>query len=162
MNLSYNIELVDTRSYEEAHPSPYWGLLAMNLIPKGFGKWVTAGDELRAFVPKQAAEQLLESEWIKNPDAAMPDKPTMTYLMVDDRDGLIKIGCSTNPQFREATLQGQAPQIRLLAVCGDNVERLLHKLYAPHRVRGEWFRLTEDQVSSIMNDYPFTKVVEKP
>ncbi len=66
-----------------------------------------------------------------------------TYLMVNDETGLIKIGRSNNPKYREKTLQSQEPTVHIIA-CWEtpkSIETDLHKLYSHKRVRGEWFRL---------------------
>jgi Meiotically up-regulated gene 113 len=71
------------------------------------------------------------------------EKKDYTYLMVNDDTGLIKIGRSNNPRYREKTLQSQEPTVHIIA-CWEtpkNVEADLHKLYNHKRIRGEWFRL---------------------
>ena len=83
-------------------------------------------------------------------------KDCYTYLMYDKRDCLYKIGISHNPNYREKTLQGQQPQIDLLAVkkfqskvFAKNLETELHLKYKEKRIRGEWFRLSHEDVSEI-------------
>ena len=78
-----------------------------------------------------------------------------TYLMKDSNTGLIKIGKAVNPKFRERTLQSEKPTISLFAICDNLVERELHKKYNDKRVRGEWFKLSEDEVSKIVSKYNF-------
>ena len=78
-----------------------------------------------------------------------------TYLMRDSNTGLIKIGKAVDPKFRERTLQSEKPTISLFAVCDNLVERELHKKYNDKRVRGEWFKLGEDEVSKIITTYNF-------
>ena len=78
-----------------------------------------------------------------------------TYLMKDLKTGYIKIGCSANPRFREKTLQAEQPRIVLLKVCDENVEKLLHKAYANKRKRGEWFKLSKEELQSIIETYNF-------
>lgn len=70
------------------------------------------------------------------------------YILQDGTDGHIKIGWAANPFDRLKQLQtGNSRQLRLLycedlgSKCGAvRAERMLHKEFAGHRVRGEWFR----------------------
>ena len=78
-----------------------------------------------------------------------------TYLMKDSNTGLIKIGKAIDPKFRERTLQSEKPTISLFTICDDLVERELHKKYNDKRVRGEWFKLSKDEVSDIIKEYDF-------
>ena len=76
-----------------------------------------------------------------------------TYLMVDNRNKLYKIGKSNNPSFREKTLQSEVPQIKLLSYCAEWIvsEKDLHKRFESKRIRGEWFRLNKHDVLTIKN-----------
>lgn len=74
-----------------------------------------------------------------------------TYIMHDPITNLYKIGKSRNPKFREKTLCSQTPQIFLFAVCNYNIEKELHKKYAHKRVRGEWFKLNNDDLKKIIS-----------
>jgi hypothetical protein len=78
-------------------------------------------------------------------------KPTFIYLVLDERTGYIKIGQSKNPSARERTLQSEKPHVTMIfSNLGDaELEQELHQEYARFRIRGEWFKLTEDQVESI-------------
>jgi hypothetical protein len=83
--------------------------------------------------------------------APRPRKPTFIYLVLDERTGCIKIGQSKNPSARERTLQSENLQNTMIfSSPGDaELELELHKEYEKFRVRGEWFKLTEDQVENI-------------
>lgn len=81
-----------------------------------------------------------------------------TYIMIDKRTLMYKIGRSKSPSYREVTLQSENPLIELIAICDEDIERKLHKLLKDYRVRGEWFRLTEDQVSKVISEYRFKSV----
>ncbi len=75
-----------------------------------------------------------------------------TYLMVNDDTGLIKIGRSNNPGYREKTLQSQESTVHIIA-CWETpktVETDLHKLYNHKRVRGEWFRLNLSDLKKLV------------
>ena len=78
-----------------------------------------------------------------------------TYLMKDSNTGLIKIGKAIDPKFRERTLQSEKPTISLFAICDNLIEDELHEKYNDKRVRGEWFKLGEDEVSDIIKEYDF-------
>jgi len=73
-----------------------------------------------------------------------------TYLMFDRTFNLHKIGSSVKPRSREATLAGQIPTIKLLAMHEDNIEKSLHIKFKEKRIRGEWFRLDNDDLMYIM------------
>lgn len=88
------------------------------------------------------------------------DRPTKTYLMIDESNGLIKIGKSFNPFKREKTLRSDTPKLRLIATLDENKERELHVKYKKQRVRGEWFDLTSDQMLDLINNFGF-KFIER-
>lgn len=73
------------------------------------------------------------------------------YLMFNKRNKLIKIGRSIDPRHRERTLQGQEPEIVLLAFWkGDNnLEKELQKLFDHLRQRGEWFKLNFKELKNL-------------
>ncbi len=72
-----------------------------------------------------------------------------TYIIIDtesfiEYEGwLVKIGKSKNPHGRMAGFRTANPgTLELLAtIPGGDWERLLHYMFDPYRVRGEWFRL---------------------
>ena len=80
------------------------------------------------------------------------DNPIFVYLMRNNRNGYYKIGKSKNPIYREVTLQAEDPDVILiLAVkCRAAVERDLHRHFARHRLRGEWFSLSAAQVEEAL------------
>jgi len=84
------------------------------------------------------------------------DKPYLDpvnkiYLMLDDTNGLIKIGKSKNPKVRERTLQSEKPQTHLIVqwTAPASVEKELHKRYSAKNKRGEWFRLSIKELDEI-------------
>jgi len=73
------------------------------------------------------------------------------YLMLNLRNGLFKIGKSKTPYKREKTLHSEEPEILLLFVEPEselNSESKLHTFFKEKRVRGEWFKLT---INDLMN-----------
>ncbi len=75
------------------------------------------------------------------------------YLMVNADTGLIKIGKSKNPIYRERTLHSKEPSVHRIAMwcCDQQVEKDLHKLFSHKRIRGEWFRLTITDLTNLEN-----------
>jgi hypothetical protein len=73
------------------------------------------------------------------------------YLMLNKRNGLIKIGKSINPSYREKTLHSEEPEIVLICywVAPGTVEKELHQKYSTKRERGEWFKLTFSDLNEI-------------
>ena len=82
----------------------------------------------------------------------------LTYLMVDETCGAIKIGKSSDPQFRERTLGAQTPRVKLIAICSRDIERELHDKYKTKRMRGEWFNLSHKDIRQIIKNYGFKRV----
>lgn len=76
---------------------------------------------------------------------------TNIYVMRNERNGFVKIGRSKAPLDREATLQSEDPEITLLFhfPAPVQVETQLHAIYQDRRIRGEWFRLTDDEIQAV-------------
>lgn len=85
----------------------------------------------------------------KNPT----NKSFNTYLMIDESTGFYKIGKAIEPLFREKTLQSEKPTINLISFTERDIENKLHKKYAAKRLRGEWFNLSEKEVSEIISEF---------
>lgn len=88
-------------------------------------------------------------------------KMSHVYLMLNERDGFYKIGRSLNPEFRERTLQAEAPKIIKVFTSPLTYainEKRLHLLFKDKRIRGEWFSLNAEDISVIKNfDYSVSK-----
>lgn len=98
-----------------------------------------------------ALEKMVEKVGVKpnSEPAESPKKMTHIYLMKNERNGLVKIGKSISPKFRERTLQSQEPEISMIFVsclCEEIIEKDLHEKFSEKRVRGEWFNLTDDDI----------------
>lgn len=82
---------------------------------------------------------------------------TYVYLIRDQDTGYIKIGRSDNPKqrlkelLRQVTLLPKANRFTLEFAESAYwyVEKALHRRYAEHRVRGEWFDLNDTHVADI-------------
>jgi hypothetical protein len=86
--------------------------------------------------------------------------PGYCYLMKDDNyPNLVKIGISITPIMREKTLAHQIPTISLYKVVKTEnmreIENALHKQYENKRIRGEWYKLTDEDVNNIIEQYHF-------
>jgi hypothetical protein len=69
---------------------------------------------------------------------------------------LVKIGCARNVQRRINELQCASPEELILIASFDTgnryiAETIAHKRFAEYHVRGEWFRLTDEQVLEFVN-----------
>lgn len=73
------------------------------------------------------------------------------YLMMNLKNNLFKIGQSQKPGFREKTLQGEEPEVVMIACwrAPKKVEKELHAIYCSKRIRGEWFKLSLNDVKNI-------------
>ena len=99
---------------------------------------------------KESKNFYIDNEEITNKTNKANQK---TYLIKNKRNGLYKIGRSTNPKRREGTLQGEEPLIELVKVWDLDIEKHLHSKYSENRVRGEWFNLSKIQVKYICQHY---------
>jgi len=83
-----------------------------------------------------------------------PGSRSYVYLLHAAEVGLYKIGHSKNPRARAMALECGGPiPLRLVHQILTNdavwLEMMLQKQYAAKRVRGEWFRLEDADVSNI-------------
>jgi len=82
--------------------------------------------------------------------------------LIQAQNGLVKIGISDNINRRFSALNTASPiELTLLAVKQTPIAQLmeteLHEQYADRRERGEWFRLTADEIETIVSQYGFDK-----
>lgn len=89
--------------------------------------------------------------------STIKEDPCFVYLMHDEANGFYKIGMSNNPVYREGTLQSEKPTIKLIAShkypsrkFASALEVALHNLYSNLHVRGEWYRLRDEDVNEII------------
>lgn len=88
-------------------------------------------------------------------DARARRKDAEVYFL-QRQDGLIKIGYSQDAKVRASQLHGPIGQrLRLLATMpgGCEKEAELHKRFARHRVRGEWFN-PSPEITDFINSLP--------
>jgi len=105
----------------------------------------------RGFVGVPEYKEPSEIVFAPRPPNLEPERPSFVYLMKNERNGLYKIGYSRNPQAREATLQSEEPEVAMIKFwpAAKTVEGDLHLMFSRSRVRGEWFRLEEADISEI-------------
>jgi hypothetical protein len=79
-------------------------------------------------------------------------EPTFIYLVLDERNGYVKIGRAKDPSARERTLQSEIPCVSMIyrGPANARLEKELHQEYAEFRVRGEWFKLSKTQIDVII------------
>mgnify|MGYP006273081717 CR=1 FL=1 len=87
---------------------------------------------------------------LKTEEQVKSNKPSFVYLMRNNTNGLIKIGWSKNPRFREKTLRSEEPDIELIFNFQGSrkQEKSLHALFAEKRMRGEWFKLNDADINT--------------
>jgi hypothetical protein len=81
----------------------------------------------------------------------------LAYLIRAESSGAVKIGVAVDPAKRLGSLQIGSPEpLSLIGVIpgGRPQELRLHEQFADRRIRGEWFRLTEDDIRSIVGLMP--------
>lgn len=76
---------------------------------------------------------------------------TKVYVMLNKRNGYYKIGRARNVLHRERTLQAEDPDTEILFFIEGTIstETLLHNHFSEQRIRGEWFRLTNEDIEFI-------------
>jgi len=90
--------------------------------------------------------------YIKNlKSSEFKGKTTKVYVMIDKNTGYYKIGRSTNPNFREKTLQSEKPTIEMIfnKEAKHSDEKKLHDMFKESRIRGEWFDLNGSDLLKI-------------
>lgn len=90
------------------------------------------------------------------------------YAIADSANQLIKIGYAKDPEKRCAQLQTGNPtklsvvwKVEVDKSRAKLVETKIHKEYNYKRVRGEWFKMTAQEATDILN-YAFIRWCEDP
>lgn len=88
--------------------------------------------------------RLVENGLVEKASESMPRQitPQRVYFIEDEAGDCIKIGVARRPRSRLSELQtGHASKLRLIAHVpgGKDLEAELHRRFAAHRIRGEWF-----------------------
>lgn len=160
----YPGEYENYSTYVKVHTTPssgYWPFMSIFIMRNTTSKVLEImGFSCNGFIQPQSRE-------LKEPDILIiPSErsrvSSKTYLMKDSLIGYTKIGKSIDVLKRERTLEAQNPNITLLAVCQEDVEKELHQKYKKYRKRGEWFKLNKGQIEEIIRDYGFAIQNTKP
>ena len=81
-------------------------------------------------------------------------KITSTYLMYNPLNKLTKIGRTVNIKSRLKVLESQCGmKLENRHVFSKDIESLLHAKYSNKRKIGEWFNLSEDDISFIIQNF---------
>lgn len=103
---------------------------------------------------------LLKSEVIETDVGQKTTGKCFVYLMVDTTNNYYKIGISKNPKYREKTLQSEKPTIEMIwskkfanRKMAKSIEGALHKTFENEHVRGEWFKLSPNDIEDIMESF---------
>jgi hypothetical protein len=89
------------------------------------------------------------------------------YVIEDSERSRVKLGYSQDPESRVGQLQtGNSSSLRLVykAWAGDRcgvLERVLHKEFAHHRVKGEWYNMPSDRAANYV-DYVIIRYLDDP
>lgn len=87
-------------------------------------------------------------------------RPTYVYAIQAGPSGPVKIGTSLSPAARLRQIQTDQPlplELRV-AVRGDlTLERLLHSMFRPWRLRGEWYEAS-GAVAEWLDEHPVGRV----
>lgn len=88
-------------------------------------------------------------EFARNLPAQAPARPNRVYFIAADEAGAIKIGMASHVWARMRDLQLANPlELTMLGFVWSEhprvLERELHKRFADLRIRGEWFRSTDE------------------
>ena len=80
------------------------------------------------------------------------------YAIIDQKNQLVKIGYAKDPAKRCAQLQTGNPnplsviwKVEVEESRAKLVETKIHKEYNYKRVRGEWFKMSEQEATDVLN-----------
>lgn len=110
---------------------------------------------IRAAAALAAQQEAKErAEWEREQARLLKDanEKTFVYFIVDWQRSAVKIGVSAKPEQRLREVQTGNPHpldLALIVPGGYALERRLHQQYAPIRLSGEWFKLTQELVDLI-------------
>lgn len=118
---------------------------------------VRPGTKTRAADYQINAELAIEEPEATDKTAANASRRAIgyVYLMLDERYGYHKIGCSKKLQARLRDFSRRFPALRLIhSIETDDQERLeraWHERAADYRVKGEWFALPDELVRAFLS-----------
>jgi hypothetical protein len=155
----YEVSAETVRSVASRHKDEFdeeWFIAAMSFKDKLFDS--RKGRDFLSLCTKESRLLYLQTtnwtELVESP------KKSLVYFILDTGNKLIKIGFSKSVEARLNNLQmGNINALRLLAVCegARTEENQLHKKFAKHRVRSEWFKDCEEIRDFIATLPPYCK-----
>lgn len=85
------------------------------------------------------------------------------YLIKDCKSGYLKIGKTKYLTERLKSLKTGNPNITIIASKKSEnyskLEKHLHKVYRENNICGEWFKLSDYEISEIIQDYKFNLIL---
>lgn len=112
-------------------------------------------DEIKSAIDEGVKEKRLSisKDWIR-----VASKKSNYLYLIRAENGLVKIGISCDVEKRLVSLNTASPvELRLLFFLeptdARKTERNLHVRFAKKRVKGEWFNLSDGDISWIRNNY---------
>lgn len=76
-----------------------------------------------------------------------------TYVILDKLTGNCKIGKTKNIKSRFSTLSTANLNLKLLIAIPADMEKQLHLQFANCKFKGEWFKLTQEDLELILELY---------
>lgn len=98
------------------------------------------------------------AEVLKRPRKEFSER--CTYLMKDKVTGLVKIGSTSDIKTRYQTLSCGNHNLLVIATIDENIENELHRKFANKKVKGEFYSIDENEISSIIKDYGFSTYIK--
>lgn len=109
-----------------------------------------------ANIPSFENLNLYEFNQLPNNDVFNKSHGYGTYIALNERTGLFKIGKTRNVERRIVKLKQEfGDNINLISFFSEDVEYELHEKLKYNRVYGEWFDITLDCALDISNEYGF-------
>jgi hypothetical protein len=81
------------------------------------------------------------------------------YTYIIKTVDLYKIGRAVDPHKRIQSFECGNPYIEIVKIMKGNHESYLHRKFSDKRVKGEWFRLTDEDIATIQEKPRTTKVL---
>jgi hypothetical protein len=109
---------------------------------------------IQAIRSDEDACELCQNLLASHGKSGTPDMVGYAYIIGNRDFKIYKIGFSSKPNSRIGYAQNQVPfDVSLIHTIAtnekDTAEKFIHSIFSDGRLRGEWFRLTDEQVKSI-------------
>lgn len=112
----------------------------------------------RLSVISESVEDLVKKNSILDLPTKYKKHRSNKVYFIQAENGLIKIGIAFDVEYRLSFLNTASPVELTLLFWVDTdeargLEKSLHHLFKTKRVRGEWFRLTSDDITWVKSNY---------